>query len=191
MIQFWANPLRQFAAGSSQIVIGAMAPEEGPDTIAKKSSSLRAERIQYVRRGIERAGFRVATHFVRDYTASHAYDLLERFPDAAGYVCLSDELAVAIKHLLLVRGKPTEGRLIGFDGSAVARIHQIPSIDQHLGETGRKAVEALRAAFAYADQLKGALPRFVETEIEVRLQLWKEPSATQRSLKKSPSITVK
>jgi DNA-binding LacI/PurR family transcriptional regulator len=71
----------------------------------------------------------------------NARQVIEDCPDADGYVCLSDEIAISVKHLLWARGEKAADRILGFAGSSLAERHKIPSIGQQISETGQKVCD--------------------------------------------------
>lgn len=105
---------------------------------------------------------------VDNYMFNQALSVYQEHPDAPLYVCLSDQLAVGIKHLLIAAGKPWQHRVLGFDGSDLARVERIPSFSQDLDHVCRTAVDVLATHFT-ANKPK-TTPRFSEVKIPVRLQ---------------------
>jgi len=92
---------------------------------------------------------------VDDYSSRHAFAVWERHPSADAYVCLSDQIAVGIKNLLRCRGHSEEDcreRIVGVDGSPLAREARIASLSQGLEEIGKDALDRL---CAFLDQYEG------------------------------------
>jgi len=73
---------------------------------------------------------------VPDYSATNADEVLRKCPHALGYVCLSDEIAVAVKRLLAAAGRRDTDNVIGFDQSPLATRYGIPSFNQSLEKIG-------------------------------------------------------
>ena len=68
-------------------------------------------------------------------------------PDAMGYICLSDEIAVGLKHLMEKDGKDYRQRVIGFDDSHLAEVEKIISFNQGLDQIGKSVVETFLGWF--------------------------------------------
>lgn len=110
-------------------VVAAM-PREG------ETGSLRDARIDAILAGLRAAGYS-STHYeeVPDYSAGNAAAVLSRWPAAQCYVCLSDEIAVAMVQLLKAHGRSRCAAVLGFDGSRIAG-PRIPSFSQSLEAIG-------------------------------------------------------
>jgi len=97
-------------------------------------------------------------------------------PNAVGYVCLSDEIAVGIKHLLQKRSQRGANQaVLGFDASPLAHTHGIASINQHLEVIGRRVCELLNDFFRKNPHRPSSWPKFREVYVPVTLNL---PKAT-------------
>lgn len=111
--------------------------------------SLRHRRIESVKRGFQRLkNIHIEIETVPDYGFHNALSVLKRHPDALVYCCLSDELAVGVKHFFEARdGKLShvgaKPLIIGYDGSQLARDEEISSFGQNLDEIGRIAMEQI------------------------------------------------
>jgi len=128
----------------AEVVVVAM-PKE--DTVPF-SSSIRNRRIELLMSALEPFGPALVT--VDDYSFRHAARVLEEHPEARVYVCLCDEIAVAIKHLLTVADRE-EGRIvIGFDNSELARQSAVPSFCQGLDTIGPLVTDIMAGWFAQA-----------------------------------------
>ncbi len=173
LVRLWAraspNPSRRRTRGN--IVVAAMPELSGPlpfdpvDTTA--FTSLRKERVEMACAGLTDAGKRPVLVFVEDYTAARAYEVVLSNPAADGFVCLSDELALATKHILMAQGKDATDRILGFDGTDPARAQRIPSINQGLNDIGQIVAQE------FLEFLRQPRPRpieFREAKIEVSLQ---------------------
>jgi DNA-binding LacI/PurR family transcriptional regulator len=115
--------------------------------------SIRNHRIAAIERELE--GAEVVRFQVDDYSSRHAFAVWERHPSADAYVCLSDQIAVGIKNLLRCRGHSEEDcreRIVGVDGSPLAREARIASLSQGLEEIGKGALDRL---CAFLDQYEG------------------------------------
>lgn len=169
-VERWARGLTP-AAGRCSVVVAAMEPEElRPefDPIdATVPASIRAERIALAIEGIRACRLEPVRKRVNDYSAANAYDLID--PGAAGYLCFSDEIAVALKQLLLARGEDPNGRILGFDGTDLARKFHIPSFDQKLDEIGDAVVEQFLLCAHQTGGASSGLPAFRELETPLRL----------------------
>ena len=117
--------------------------------------------------GLRDAGKRPVVTLIQDYTAAHAYNLVLSNPSADGFVCLSDELAVATRHILLAQGKPVADRILGFDGTDLARSQGIPSVNQGLNDIGQIVAEEFLAFFRQPPQHRIECK---EVEVDVSLQ---------------------
>jgi DNA-binding LacI/PurR family transcriptional regulator len=133
--------------------------------------SLRNERKQRLWRALEAfPGKKVKLDRLPDYGFRHAAPAWREHRDADLWVCLSDALAVGIKHLMLAAGEENwHGRVIGFDNSTLAQEEHIDSFGQELRSAGAKAVDALRAGLARQRAGEARWPDFREISNPVRL----------------------
>lgn len=163
LVRLWALAIPGGAGKESSVVVAAM-PEE-PES--STSTSLRSKRLEMACAGLRDAGKQPVVALIQDYTAAHAYDVVVANPTADGFLCLSDELAVATKHILLAQGKPVADRILGFDGTDLARAQGIPSINQGLNDIGQIVAEEFLAFFRQPPQHRSG---FKEVEVDVSLQ---------------------
>jgi DNA-binding LacI/PurR family transcriptional regulator len=153
VVEMWAGYLPELPNKDNRtVVIAAMQPEDTRTPPFEPLDpcipvSIRKERVELIGSGIAAAGLNAVVQTVEDYSASRAYDVLQQYPNARGYVCLSDEIAVAVQQLLMARGEETRRRILGFDGSELARHHRIPSINQWLPDLGEKVIEPFETWF--------------------------------------------
>lgn len=131
--------------------------------------SIRNERIKLIIAGLLEAGFKPHEVVVEDYSASNSWQVIEQCPDADGYVCLSDELAISVKHLLWARGEKAAHRILGFDDSSLAARHNISSIGQHIYDIGGKVCELFEQHFRTGELA------FQEVTLEINLTPRTEP----------------
>jgi hypothetical protein len=175
-VERWARHAFPTRTTDVKVVIAAMpSDEQRPDYPAmpgRGRTSLRQERIEKVSDGLKKAGVTGIVHYVPNYMAGEAYDLLQRHGDAAGFVCLSDELAVAMRQLLMAHRSDAVRPILGFDGSELARRHGIASLNQHIPRIGTYAVTAITSAVRYLRENDGRLPGFHEVGIPVELARW-------------------
>jgi DNA-binding LacI/PurR family transcriptional regulator len=161
-IKQWARDLR-VPRGSRTIVVATMQRELSP-------SSIRNERIDLITAGIREAGSTAIEFLVPDYSASNAMAILEAHPSAAAYVCLSDEIAIAVKQMLVLKGRKDAGRVVlGFDDSPLAARYGIWSFSQHLDEIGNRVQELLVTFFKQRAANSATWPDFQEVKVEVNL----------------------
>ena len=154
-VEMWARNLPEYSTKIGlSVVVAAMAPEEAPEkanagfeSLGKLPVSIRQERIERIVAGIRASKLHAVVHFVDDYSASQSYALVQKYPKATGYVCLSDEIAVGVKQLLLAGRRDPRRRILGFDGSALAMRHRIPSFDQRLSDLGDRVIEQFSTWF--------------------------------------------
>jgi DNA-binding LacI/PurR family transcriptional regulator len=113
--------------------------------------SLRNERKEAIRKALTRfnSGAQPKVIEVDDYNFSHALKVWQAKRQADAYVCLSDQLAIGLAHLLQV-SCPAIGssggwrdRLVGFDNSLLAQASGIASFDQGLHLFGKLAINEL------------------------------------------------
>lgn len=119
-------------------------PEGGAfPCIDGNSRSIRNDRMRSIQTSF--AGWQLTAITVPDYGFRHALDVLKKHPDTDAYICLSDGLAVGLKHLLVARDPGVNAceRIVGFDGSALARNEGVPSFSQHLESVGEKSMARL------------------------------------------------
>ena len=105
--------------------------------------SIRNARKQAIRRAFEDLGVKVKDRPVEDYSFHHARRVFEEWNNADLFICLSDELAVAMKLQLLAAGREWKGHVVGFDDSELAKAEYIPSFCQGLDSLGAQAVKTL------------------------------------------------
>jgi len=146
---------RSRALGRKRPVVLVTLPEEG------SAGSIRNERIRCVRDAI--ATSKRAIEFVDDFSFRHALKVFRAHPDAI-FVCLSDEMAVAIEHLIVAGSGDPSNRVVGFDNSDLARLEDIPSFDQHLQECAHQAWHMLYNAVVMHN-LEQNWPDFVQKEL--------------------------
>ena len=168
LVEQWAGMLQRSNL-EPHAVIATMPLESGSGV------SIRDQRVKLIGKALTRAGLTPLRFMVPDYSACNALAVVESHPSATGYACLSDELAVAVKHLLLARGRPgANGAVLGFDASRAAGTHGIASIDQHLESIGRGVAELLANFFQRNARKIVAWPPFREIGQPVTLQLPRE-----------------
>jgi DNA-binding LacI/PurR family transcriptional regulator len=91
---------------------------------------------------------------IEDYSFRHAYAIGRQHENASEWIALSDEVGVALKHVLLAADQSSSPRIIGFDDSDLARLEKITSIGQHVEQVGLMAVDALSSWFVNQTQDK-------------------------------------
>jgi DNA-binding LacI/PurR family transcriptional regulator len=137
-----------------QVVVVAMPHEEKVlpfDAIDGVRPSIRNERIDLVRRGLA-AWESVAQFEVDNYTFAQAINVFRDHRESLGFVCLSDQIAVALKHLFVAAGRNAGDFIVGFDGSRLAADANVRSFGQSLDEIGHKAIGRLEAWFDRSSQ---------------------------------------
>jgi len=133
--------------------------------------SIRNERICLIAESVERVlGTKPIKFEVADYSSSQAIRVHRAHPDADVFVCLSDEIAVGLRHLLEVAGTFDEKVVIGFDNSQLAHQHGIPSFGQALEVIGDTAVKRLHR-WLVREEPPAAWPEFGETALLVDFSL--------------------
>ena len=141
------------------IVVVAMPDED--------NVSIRTQRKYLINKGLE--GFNWVVRSVPDYSFRHALDVFQKYPDAQAYVCLSDQIAVGIKHLLIATGKSHRNRIIGFDDSDLAKQENLTSFGQQLEKIGDLAIEKLVAWFGGQSEWKKEPLGFEEIQTDMYL----------------------
>jgi len=107
---------------------------------------------------------------VEDYSFHRAGDVYREHPDAAAYVCLSDQIAVVLNQLLAAgRRKGRAGKVLGFDNTDFAKAEGIATFDQDLEQTAHLAIEALADFFSREFTV---WPQFEPQTTTVKLQGW-------------------
>jgi DNA-binding LacI/PurR family transcriptional regulator len=159
-------------SGPPDIVVVAMPDEKAAGafpSIDGLEPSIRNERKALIRSALEDAGARVLFVEVEDYSFRHALRVLEQHPNAAAYVCLSDEIAVGVKHLLTAKGIDPSNMVVGFDDSDLARSEGITSFSQHLNELGERASDVLNEWLRAAATGAPRWPEFRQISTDVNL----------------------
>ena len=158
---------------SRQVVIVAMPDEPDRldfDPIEAEPPSLRTQRKKLMLEALKE--FNPEIYEVEDYSFRHALNVVRAHPNAMLYLCLSDEIAVGVKHHLEAKGLPTRNRIIGFDDSSLALKERITSFGQSIPEIGSKALELLSEWFNLMKTSEtAAWPEFEETAQEMSLSL--------------------
>jgi DNA-binding LacI/PurR family transcriptional regulator len=139
------------------------------DSVTGIRSSIRMERKDIILHALQE--FNPVLEEVDDYSFRHALRVLQKHPDGCIYVCLSDEIAVGIKHLLEISGKSRQHRIIGFDDSPLAKAEQITSFGHELSETGQLAIGPMTEWFRNMSEGEARWPVFKEVPVEVQLVL--------------------
>jgi len=133
--------------------------------------SIRDVRIGLVLMALEELHVTPTHCIVPDYSFSHAVRVFQAFPDTDLYVCLSDQLAVGIKHCLMASGREYKRRVVGWDNSRqYAQAENITSFDQGLEEIAGTVFEKLIEIVRKERRAIG----FRELGITVRLQREKD-----------------
>jgi DNA-binding LacI/PurR family transcriptional regulator len=148
----WARRLRDLSSGQfSEVVLVSLAREELSYNFPQESAepSIRNERIDLVMKALTGVGLSATNEPVPDYSGSGAFPVFRKHPNALGFVCLSDELAVAMKHLWMAAGRTGDpsDRIIGFDNSSLAEEYAITSIGQSIDKIGDLLVRRLGEFF--------------------------------------------
>jgi DNA-binding LacI/PurR family transcriptional regulator len=144
-------------------------PKEGTE------GSIRDERIAYVERALNspHLGAEVITQVVEDYGFRRAIEVYEKHSDADFFACLSDELAVALKHLLQATAKRRrkddwKHKIIGFDNS-LAPQEGITSFNQHIEQIGLEVMRVFDQFFDLDPKEPSEWPPFEPRGIPVSL----------------------
>ena len=151
-IEKWLEALKKARKVASPEVILIGVPDEEPvrhDWLPLEAGmhSIRNQRKKLILAALTKYGARPTLVEVKDYSARRA---LAPFLDhrlADGFVCLSDSLAVAMKHHFIIAGQPWERRILGFDNTTLAQDEGISSFDQSRIETAKLAIDALMRHF--------------------------------------------
>lgn len=120
---------------------------------ANPTQTIRNERIRKVLAAVEKRGLLLAHATVAGYSYEHAYTAYQAQPNAGLYICLSDQIAVGIKHLLMVSAKTNKLRMAckyrvaGFDDSDLAKREDISSFNQGIDEIGGIITQSLGSFF--------------------------------------------
>ena len=174
LVAAWAKGLKEASSGSYVVLAHVPRENESYDFPVEpgQEPSVRNERIKLMSEGIEAANLRVKCEEVADYSASRALQVLKANPDALGYMCLSDELAVGVTHLLEhAADANARKRVLGFDDSKLAREFGINSFTQHLPEIGERLADAFATFFLNRKPLTSddCWPEFKRKPIQVEL----------------------
>jgi hypothetical protein len=130
--QSWAESLSAEVApdAADRVAVVVAMPREGDP------QSLRDGRIDAILCGLVAAGLSPQLEEVPDYSAGNAATIVAKWPAAHCHVCLSDEIAVSLAQLLAARGRPSNERVLGFDGSGIVGHAAIPSFYQSIDAIG-------------------------------------------------------
>lgn len=103
----------------------------------------RLNRIQVISQTLSKIGFDHQSITVPDYSFHHAFSIFEQHKDAQVFVCLSDQIAIALSKIFKMTGSVSPPLISGFDDSDLARKSGIPSFGQQLEEIGDQALQFL------------------------------------------------
>jgi DNA-binding LacI/PurR family transcriptional regulator len=144
-----------------------------------KLGSIRDQRILFVLQALAESGLAPQHCIVSDYSFASAIRIFQAFPHASLYVCLSDQLALGLKHCLIASGQEYKRRVVGWDNSEqYAQRENISSFDQGLKQIADQVFDALTEIIQYEQALatnpvgavgKPAKPAFKEVSISVEL----------------------
>jgi DNA-binding LacI/PurR family transcriptional regulator len=149
------------------VVVASMRREVKPvrsPGIFGTARSIRNERIDSILAAV--VEFNPTVVWVDDYGFHQALRVWQANQAATRYICLSDQLAVGLKHILVAAGNKWQDRIVGFDGSSLALQEGIPSFSQHLPQIGDLAIGSLCDCFQARTERFTA---FHETKVNVHL----------------------
>jgi len=155
----WADQVLNSGRSKNTEVVVVSVEEE------YKDGSIRDERILLIIQALKHISSNVKIHhcIVSDYSFRHSIKIFNRYKDNAKlFICLSDPLAICIKHLLIATGKNYKHRVCGFDFSNIAQAENITSFDQGLSEIALQAFKKLQ-------EYESGKHQFEEINIKVKL----------------------
>jgi DNA-binding LacI/PurR family transcriptional regulator len=135
----------------------------------KKTGAIRDERIRKIENALHSLRLLYDHIHVKGYSFDYAYNAYMRSHNSKLFICLSDQLAVGIKHLIMASGESCEHRIIGFDNSGLAQREKIPSFDQGIGRVGQEISDKLGQFFSMQLQKDDDWGNFEEKKVAVRL----------------------
>jgi hypothetical protein len=153
-------------AGKSRNVPIFCMPEENE---LETGPSIRNERIRAVKQGIKEAGFEARLVDVADYTGVTAIAAIGEIVKHGGapvYVCLSDNIAATLLHVLALYREDARHKVLGFDNTNLARSLGFASVDQGLGEIADKVWTLFDACFRTR---RRACSQFEEVRVPLRI----------------------
>ena len=155
-----------------KVVLAAMKEEEEPrcadfPSLGSRPRSIRNQRIKAIEKELE--GFELIRVQVDDYAFRHARLVWKACEHAFAYVCLSDQIAVGLKHILLCNGydeKQCSQRIIGYDGTPLAAGEKITSLSQNLDGIGD---ELLRRLSDFLPEYNAGRAKFPDKAAEISI----------------------
>ena len=136
---------KSFRAGrpkSKKVIIAGMEPE-------KQSDSHRKSRLDFMIRMVKTAGLIPEPYHLPNYGFENALSLWQSHKDVYCYICLSDQMAVALQHILIANKQPYHNRIVGFDNSHLSQKENVPSFGQELENFGRLAIKRFLEVFEH------------------------------------------
>lgn len=125
---------------NTKVVIAAMQPRTSSDTHRKR-------RIDFMRHAVLAAGLTPMEVYVPNYGFQNALAIWQEHNDAQLFLSLSDQIAVAIKSILIARQEYYCNRVVGFDNTAMAINENIPSFGQSMEKFGELSINRLIEEF--------------------------------------------
>jgi len=177
LTEWLKTTLKHTKTGRPKVVLVAMTderePQEYPLLPGLAHRSIRNQRKAFILKALE--NFHPIQVEVPDYSFRHGLAIWQAHPDADIYISLSDQIAIAIKHLLIAKTGCADWmhRVVGFDNSQLAQQEGLVSFAQDLNYIGKLAVNRLSAFFegipTYMWPEPSLWPRPDETPIKVFL----------------------
>jgi hypothetical protein len=159
-------------------VCGAKKPFVVVATVKREPTrtSVRNERIDAILDVLHILKIRYKHIVVRNYSFEDAYSVYTSYPEASAYLCLSDPLAVGIKHILLSvknarQEEWEEAHCVGFDNSPLAERAKICSFDQGMGQIPEIIGGLLSEYFQSIDQFWAIKGNLKAPEIPLDVEL--------------------
>ena len=164
--------------GTKKVVLVTAPPEfpriAVPPIATDVEPSLRNARITQMEQAMPR-GFRLAVEEVPDYRFRHGLRVFQHHPDADLYMVPSNEIAVAIKHILIAAGQPWDRRIIGLDASPAAEEDGVTTFAPSIEKVSFLVIDQLRRFF----QMEEGQPLdFVELQTDIHLETRCQKSRT-------------
>ncbi len=126
----------------------------------------RKKRVNYLSLMLRQENYKIDYFEVMDYSFEHAYKVWKRYPEANVYVCLSDQIAVGLKNILMTaNNQEQQNNIVGFDGSPLAKREMICSFDQKLHLIGKLVFDKLKAFFKHQNSA-------VDVEIPIEIEFF-------------------
>jgi hypothetical protein len=164
----WTKKIPSKRGITGGIIIVAMESEDDKSlkgfVVMSRPISIRTDRIERIQDSI--GDLHPDLMVVEDYSFRQAFNVYKTHPNASAYICFSDQIAVALKHILELKKKNKSQKVLGFDDSWIAQVEKVSSFGQKLDEIGSIVTKHLDQWFSPSLE-PTPWPNFMEEMLDV------------------------